>query len=70
MTIRQWIDTLKDVPNMKFGIKMANGMSCRNYLSPADFVEEYADWMEEKCTEIFPKNFEKDGIWYCLFIYG
>ena len=26
MTIRQWIDTLKDVPNMKFGIKMANGI--------------------------------------------
>ena len=70
MTIRQWIDTLKDVPNMKFGIEMANGMSCRNYLSPADFVEKYADWMEEKCTEIFPKNFEKDGIWYCLLIYG
>ena len=70
MTIRQWIDTLKDVPNMKSGIKMANGMSCRNYLAPADFVGEYADWMEEICTEIFPKNFEKDGIWYCLLIYG
>ena len=54
----------------EYEAKMANGMSCRNYLAPADFVEEYADWMEEICTEIFPKNFEKDGIWYCLLIYG
>ena len=60
MTIRQWIDTLKNVPNMKFGIKMANGMSCRNYLSPADFVEEYADWLEEGCTEIFIKIGKKN----------
>lgn len=69
MTIKQWFETLKDVPNMKFGAKMQNGIYCRNYLSPADFIKEYGGCLEEKCIEIFPRNFEKDGIWYCLFIY-
>lgn len=69
MTIREWFETIKNKPNTKFGISMEKGLICRTYVDANEFEKTFDGWLDEKCSAIFPENFTKNGISYCLFQY-
>lgn len=70
-TIREWFNFLRNTPNMKFSIQMHDGISSSiyQYFPASEFEKENDGWLDEICSYIYPNNFIKDGITYCLFEY-
>ena len=66
-TIRELVEFLGN-ENMKFALKSKGGISSREYYSKEQFFKVYNDWIDEVPCKWYPKNFEIDGIWNCLFI--
>lgn len=70
-TIREWMNFIgTDDENQLYGVQMEDGLTCKpmNYQPMKIFFSIYSGYLDDTVINIYPKNFEKDGKNYCLFI--
>lgn len=70
-TVREWINFIGiDDENQLYGVQMEDGLTCKpmNYQPMKIFFSIYSGYLNDIVINIYPKNFEKDGKNYCLFI--
>lgn len=70
-TIREWMNFIgTDDENQLYGVQMEDGLTCKpmNYQPMKIFFSIYSSYLDDTVINIYPKNFEKDGKNYCLFI--
>lgn len=70
-TIREWMDFMgTNNKNEFYGVQMEGGLTCKleNYKPGREFFKTYSGYLDDTVINMYPKNFEKDGKNYCLFI--
>lgn len=71
-TVREWMNFIgTDDENQLYGVQRKNDPPCKpmNYQPMKIFFSIYSGYLDDIVINIYPpKNFEKDGKNYCLFI--
>ena len=59
-----------DEETQLYGVQRENGLSCKliNYQPMKTFFSIYSSYLDDIVINVYPKNLEKDGKNYCLFI--
>lgn len=70
-TVKEWMEFLgTNNENDFYGIQMEGGLTCKleNYKPAKEFFKTYFGYLDDIVINAYPKNFEKDGKNYCIFI--